>query len=138
MLPTLGSNQNIYQTFLAQRLAIAEQIQSGKVTAAEGVAAISQRWSEANSKAQRQNAIAQTAAAQQNAAAAQQWAAEAAKAAADWQAFGQTLAGANQAYAAGLAASQPQTVRLETSCMHIGNVTDCYWVARCWCCPTKA
>jgi hypothetical protein len=123
IMPTYGSNQDLARTFMAQRLVIAEQIQSGKITPTEGVAATKQRWSEANTEAQRRNAIAQTAAAQQNAAAAQQRAAEAARAAADWQAFGQTLAAANQAYAAGLSQSQ---VRLQTTCMQMGNVTDCF------------
>jgi hypothetical protein len=123
VLPALGGNADLFQTFMAQRLAIAEQVQSGKITMAEGNAAASQKYSEMLSAAQRRVAIAQTAAAQQQTLAAQQRAAEAAKAAADWQAFGQTLAAANLAYAAGF---QQSTVRLETTCMQIGNVTDCY------------
>jgi hypothetical protein len=117
-LPTLGSNQDLFQTFMAQRLAIAEQVQTGKVTMAEGLAAISQKYSEMMSKGQRRNAIAQTAAAQQNAANAE-------AAAADWQAFGDALAAANSAYAAGLSQSQPQTIRLETTCRHVVNTTYC-------------
>jgi hypothetical protein len=39
LLPTYGSNQDLTQTFMAQPLAIAQQVQSGKITAAEGAAA---------------------------------------------------------------------------------------------------
>jgi hypothetical protein len=117
-LPTLGSNQDLLQTFMAQR---AEQVQSGKLTVAEGKAEVHQKWSQAVSEAQRRNAIAQTAAAQQNAAAAQQRAAEAAKAAAGFQALGEGVLAATSAFASGYAAggypSQTQTVRLQTTCM---------------------
>jgi hypothetical protein len=65
----------LFQTFMARRLAIAEQVQSGKITMAEGSAAASQKYSEMLSEARRRLAIAQTAAAQPRAAAAQQRAA---------------------------------------------------------------
>jgi hypothetical protein len=70
-LPLLGSNQDLAQRFMAQRLAIAEQVQKGKLTVAEGSTAIWQKYSEAESELQRRIAIAQTAAAQQNTADAQ-------------------------------------------------------------------
>ncbi len=54
-LPTLGSDQDLFQTFMAQRLAIAEQVQSGKISLAEGEAAISKKLSEAHSEAQSRN-----------------------------------------------------------------------------------
>ena len=54
-LPTLGSDQDLFQTFMDQRLAIAKQVQSGKISLAEGEAAISKKWSEAHSEAQRRN-----------------------------------------------------------------------------------
>jgi hypothetical protein len=101
---------------MAQRLAIAEGVQSGKITVAEGIAEVRQRWSQWSSEAQRRNAIAQTAAAQQRAA-------NAAAAEADAQAFSNAIWAANAAYAAGLQQSQ---VRLQTTCMQIGNVTDCH------------
>ena len=99
---------------MAQRLAIAQQVQSGKITAAEGAAAIEQRRSEMISEGQRRNAIAQMAAAQQRAA-------NAAATAADAQAFSNAIWAANAAFAA-----QPQTVRVQTTCMQLGHMTDCY------------
>jgi archaellum component FlaG (FlaF/FlaG flagellin family) len=71
-LPLLGSNQDLAQSFMAQRLAIAEQVQKGKLTVAEGSTAIWQKYSEAEGELQRRIAITQTAAAQQQTAAAQQ------------------------------------------------------------------
>jgi hypothetical protein len=115
-LPTLGNNQDLFRTFMYQRLAIAEQVQSGKLTLAEGQAQGAKRYSEMVSEAQRRNAIAQTAAAQQRAA-------DAAKAEADAQAFANAVAAANLAYAAGL---QQSTVRLQTTCTRMGNMTDCF------------
>jgi hypothetical protein len=68
-LPLLGSNQDLAQRFMAQRLAIAEKVQKGKLTVAEGSAAIWQKYSEAESELQRRI---QTAAAQRQTPAAQQ------------------------------------------------------------------
>ena len=52
-LPTLGSDQDLFQMYMAQRLAIAEQIQSGKISLTEGEAAIAETLSQAHSEAQR-------------------------------------------------------------------------------------
>jgi hypothetical protein len=70
-LPLLGSNQDLAQRFMAQRLAIAERVQKGKLTVAEGSAAIWQKYSEVESELQRR-IESQTAAAQQQTASAQQ------------------------------------------------------------------
>jgi hypothetical protein len=130
VMPNFGIHQDLARTFMAQRLVIAEQIQSGKITPNEGAAATKQRWSEVVSEAQRRNAIAQTAAAQQQAAAAQQRAAEATKAAAEFQALGEGVLAASAAFASGYAAGgyspQTQTVRVQTTCMQFGHMTDCY------------
>lgn len=111
-LPALGSNADLVQAYMAYRMSIAEQYQNGQITQAQGLAMIREKWSQFLSEAQHRNAVAQSVAAQQQAAAA-----------AEWQAFGQAVAAANQAYAAGLAASQP--VRLQTTCMRFGNMVTC-------------
>jgi hypothetical protein len=53
--PTLGSDKDLFQAFMADRLAIAEQVQSGKISLTEGEAAITKKSSEAHSEAQRRN-----------------------------------------------------------------------------------
>lgn len=55
-LPELGSNSDLLQTYLAYRASVAEQIQDGRITGAQGAALITQRWSEVVSEAQRRNA----------------------------------------------------------------------------------
>jgi hypothetical protein len=58
VLPSWGNNRDLIETWMAYRAAIAEQIQDKKITFAEGIAAISQRWSEAQTEIQRRNAYA--------------------------------------------------------------------------------
>ncbi len=113
-LPALGNNADLAQNFMTYRMGVAEQYQNGQITHAQAATMLADKWSQLNSEVQRRNAMAQSVAAQQKAATA-----------AEWEAFGQAVAAANQAYAAGLAASQPPTVRLETTCRRILNTTYC-------------
>jgi hypothetical protein len=70
-MPTFGTDQDLAAAFMAQRLVIAEQMQSGKLSFAEGSAAIAEKWSQAVSQSQqRANARNSVAAQQQTAAAA--------------------------------------------------------------------
>jgi hypothetical protein len=107
---------------MAYRSFVAEQIQNGKMTVAQGNAAIDDKRSKLVSEWMRRDAIAINAEAQQMAAEAQQRAANEAAAAAQAQAFSDAIWAANAAYAAG---PQQSTVRVETTCRHIGNTTYC-------------
>jgi hypothetical protein len=113
-LPALGNNADLAQNFMTYRISVAEQYQNGQITHAQAATMLADKWSQLNSEAHRRNAMAQSVAAQQRAAAA-----------AEWESFGQAIAAANQAYAASLAASQPPTVRMETTCRHVLNTTYC-------------
>jgi hypothetical protein len=56
-MPVYGGYQDLVGAYMADRLVIAEKVQSGKMTWAEGNAAIAQRWTEAmNAGEQRANA----------------------------------------------------------------------------------
>jgi hypothetical protein len=114
-LPALGSNVDLAQNFMTYRMSVAEQYQNGQITHAQAATMLADKWSQLISEAQRRNAINQTAAAQQRAA-------DATQAAADWEAFGNAVTAANAAFAA---PQQPQTVRLQTTCNHLGNMTTC-------------
>lgn len=74
-LPTFGPDQDLVQAFMAERVVIAERIQAGKMTYAEGTAAIAEKWSQAVNVSQQRRDVTAAVAAQQSAAAAQQQAA---------------------------------------------------------------
>ena len=76
-MPLFGTDQDLAQAFMANRLAIAEQVQNGKLSVAEGNAGIADKWSQAVSESQRRRNATLSVAAQQDAAAAQQSAASA-------------------------------------------------------------
>jgi hypothetical protein len=76
-MPLFGTDQDLAQAFMANRLAIAEQVQNGKLSNAEGNAAIAEKWSQSVSESQRRRNATLSLAAQQNAAAAQESAASA-------------------------------------------------------------
>lgn len=71
-LPTFGPDQDLVQTVMADSMVIAEQVQSGKMTIAEGNAAISEKWSKAVTESQRRANSKNSVLAQQSAAAAAQ------------------------------------------------------------------
>jgi hypothetical protein len=76
-LPTYAPDQDLVLAYLADRMVIAEQVQSGKITIAEAKAQIMQKWSAAVSEGQRRELARQSVAAQQtaaNAAVSQVWA----------------------------------------------------------------
>jgi hypothetical protein len=81
-LPTLGADQDLAQAVMADAMVIAEKVQNGKMTIAEGNAAIAERWSQAVSESQQRANARNSVMAEQNAAAAQQQAAAAANTAA--------------------------------------------------------
>ena len=95
-MPLFGNDQDLAQAFMAYRMAIAEQVQNGKMSVAEGGAAVTEKWSQEVSESQRRRNASLSLAAQQDAAAAQQSAA-----AASW------------------ASQRPVT------CMHTGTMTTC-------------
>jgi hypothetical protein len=68
-LPTFGPDQDLVQTVMADSMVIAEQVQSGKMTIAEGNAAISEKWSKAVTESQRRANSKNSVLAQQSAAA---------------------------------------------------------------------
>jgi hypothetical protein len=72
-LPTFGLDQDLVRAVLADSMVIAEKVQNGKMTIAEGNAAIGEKWAVAESQ-QRANSK-NSVLAQQSAAAAQQQAA---------------------------------------------------------------
>lgn len=118
LMPTLGADEDLAQVFMADRLVIAEQIQSGKLDLAEGSAQIAAKWSEVVSESQRRQTARQSVAAQQAVASAQQT-----------QAFAASLAAINAAAPrpapAPVIMQQPSTVRLQTSCNTFGTMTTC-------------
>ena len=91
-----------------------EIIQNGKMTIAEGNAAIAQRWSQAVSEAEQRTNARNSVIAQGNAAAAQQQAAAAANTA---------------AWASMIQATKPPpvtpVVNPRVTCIHTGNITTC-------------
>ena len=108
-LPTLP-NQDLVSAYMAERVAIGEQVQAGKMTVAQGDAAIANKRSWMISEDQnRRNAAAGVAAAQQSAAAAQQ------SAAAQQQA----------ASTAAIQALNPP-MRAPVTCMTTGTMTTCH------------
>ena len=74
-LPTLTPDQDLAQSFMAERMVIAERIKAGKMTMAEGQAAMAEKWSQVVSASQQRRDAANAVGAQQDAAAAQQRAA---------------------------------------------------------------
>ena len=100
-LPTLP-NQDLVSAYLADRVAIGEQVQAGKMTVAQGDAAIAEKRSWMISEDQnRRNAATSAAAAQQSAAAQQQ-----------------------AASAAAMQALNPP-MRAPVTCMTTGTMTTC-------------
>lgn len=71
-LPTFGPDQDLVRAVMADSMVIAEQVQSGKITIAEGNAAIADKWSKAVTESQRRANSKNSVLAQQSAAAAQQ------------------------------------------------------------------
>ena len=71
-LPTFGPDQDLVRSVLADSMVIAEQVQSGKMTIAEGNAAMAEKWSNAVTESQRRANSKNSVLAQQSAAAAQQ------------------------------------------------------------------
>ena len=118
LMPTFGQDQDLGQMFMADRMVIAEQIQSGKTSLVEGNAEIAAKWSASVTESQRRQAMRQSVAAQQDAANAQQV-----------QAFAATMAAVSAANPppapAPVVIQQPSTVRLQTFCNRIGNMTTC-------------
>jgi hypothetical protein len=70
-LPTFGPDQDLVRAVMADSMVIAEQVQNGKMTIAEGNAAIAEKWSEAVTESQRRANSKNSVLAQQSAAAAQ-------------------------------------------------------------------
>jgi hypothetical protein len=125
LLPNWGTNGDLLQTWIADRLVIAERIQNKKMTVAEGLAAMAQRWSETKTEIQRRNAYAAQAdaarAAAQSNAVPQQNAADRAN-----SADAQTWVNIFQALRPTPAPSPAQqNVRVQSTCMHSGNFTFC-------------
>ena len=71
-LATFGPDQDLVRGVMADSMDIAGQVQSGKMTIAEGNAAIAEKWSKAVSESQRRSNSKNSVLAQQSAAAAQQ------------------------------------------------------------------
>ncbi|MGB7078967.1 MAG: hypothetical protein WBD53_17410 [Xanthobacteraceae bacterium] len=71
-LPTFGPDQDLVRGVMADSIVIAEQVQSGKMTIAEGNAAIADKWSKAVTESQRRANSKDSVLAQQSAAAAPQ------------------------------------------------------------------
>ena len=113
-LPTFGSDQDLARAVMADSMVIAERVQNGKMTVAEGNAAIAERWSQAVSESQQRANARNSVMAQQSAAAAQQQAAAAANTA---------------AFASMIQATKPApvtpVVNPSFTCVHNGNITSC-------------
>ena len=109
-LPTFGPDQDIARSVMADAMVIAERVQAGKMTVAEGGAAVAERWSQAVSESQQRVNARNSVMAQQNVAAAQQQAAAAASTA---------------AFASMMQASKPApVVNPSVTCTHFpGSVT---------------
>jgi hypothetical protein len=105
-MPALTSDQDLAQRVMAESMAIAEQVQAGKITVVQGNAAVAERWSQAVSESQQRANARNSVAAQQNVAAAQQQAADAANTA---------------AWASMIQAAKNPTV----TCVHNANITTC-------------
>ena len=71
-LPTFGPDQDLVRGVMADSMVIAEQVQSGKMTIADGNAAIAEKWSKAVTRVERRANSKNSVLAQQSAAAAQQ------------------------------------------------------------------
>jgi hypothetical protein len=71
-LPTFGPDQDLVRAFLADSLVIAQKIQDGQMTIAEGNAAMAQRWTQAVAESQKRANTKDSVLAQQSAAAAHQ------------------------------------------------------------------
>lgn len=82
-LPIFGPDQDLVRGVMADSMVIAGQVQTGKMTIAEGNAAIAEKWSKAVTESQRRANSKNSVLAQQSAAAAQQQPAAAAAAAAE-------------------------------------------------------
>ena len=80
-MPLFGTDQDLALAYMADRTMVAEKIENGKMTMAEGNAAVAEKWSQAVSESQRRRNATASVAAQQDAAAAQGSAASAAWAA---------------------------------------------------------
>jgi hypothetical protein len=74
-LATFGPDQDLVRAVLADSMVIAEKVQDGKMTIAEGNAAIAEKWSQAVTESQQRAHSKDSVLAQQSAAAAQQQAA---------------------------------------------------------------
>lgn len=81
-LPTFGPDQDLVRSVMADSMVIAEQVQSGTMTIAEGNAALTEKWSNAVTESQRRANSKNSVLAQQSAAAVQQQSAAAADTAA--------------------------------------------------------
>jgi hypothetical protein len=92
-----GTDQDLAQAFMADRMMVAEKVQNGKMTIVEGNAAVAEKWSQAVSESQRRRNATLSVAAQQEAAAAQGSAASA-----SWAAMNRSV-----------------------TCMRTGNMTTC-------------
>lgn len=79
-LPSFGPDQDLVRSVMADSMVVAEQVQSGKMTIAEGNAAIAEKWSKAVTESQRRANSKNSVLAQQSAATAQQLPAAAAAA----------------------------------------------------------
>jgi hypothetical protein len=113
-IPTFGTDQDLVQAFMADRMVVAEQVQSGKMTLAQGNAIIAEKWSQSVSESQQRANARGSVMAQQTAAAAQQSAAAAANTA---------------AWASVMEATRPvavaPVVNPSITCIHNGNMTTC-------------
>jgi len=96
--PEFGNNGDLLAKFLAERMVIAEQVQTGKITVIQGKAIAAEKWSEVISELQRRDNAADAVQGQRAAAQAQADALQAAQ-------RQQACAEATQAY--NQAASQP-------------------------------
>src|ERR1700739_2907606 len=67
-LPELGTNADLAENFMIYRMTVAERFQNGRITRAQVVKMLADKWSQIDSEAQSRNALAQTAAPQQKAA----------------------------------------------------------------------
>ena len=71
-LPTFGPDQDLVRNVLADSMVVAQKVQDGKMTIAEGNAAIAEKWSQAVTDSQKRANSKNSVLAQQSAAAAQQ------------------------------------------------------------------
>ena len=71
-LPTFGADQDLAEAYMADAMVIAGKVQNGRMTTAEGDAAVVKRWSEAINESQQRANARHSVVAQDNAAAAQE------------------------------------------------------------------